>query len=435
MREDRFRKDLSITGLLKICRNVFDGIPNTKKRRSISLSECLMSGLALFGMKIPSLLQFDNGRNDEIIKHNLQTLYGIIKAPCDTYFRERLDDVGPKHIKILFKKLMAKVQRGNELEIFKFIDDSYLISIDGTGFFESNSIHCDQCCKKHHRNGKVSYYHQMLGAVMVHPDVKCVLPLAPEMILKQDGVKKNDCERNAAKRLLHDIRREHPHMKLTIIEDGLASNAPHISVLRELDMNFILGAKKGDHAFLFDWVDNSDAIEYEQKGKDGKHYRFRFINKVPLNDANFNCEVNFLECWETNANGRVQHFSWVTDFFLTCKNVYDIMRGGRSRWKIENETFNTLKNQGYHFEHNFGHGEKHLSSVMANLMLLAFFIDQIQALVCNMFQRALVAAKSKKGFWIKIHAMFTQLHIKSWEDIYLAFIYGKISPTLIPNTR
>ncbi|MDQ6962957.1 MAG: hypothetical protein Q9M28_10620 [Mariprofundaceae bacterium] len=97
---------------------------------------------------------------------------------------------------------------------------------------------------KKHRNGSTTDYHQMLGAVLIHPDSRCVLPFAPEAILKQDGIKKNDCERNAARRLLHDLRREHPHMKLTIIEDGLASNAPHIKTLKELNMNFILGAKK-----------------------------------------------------------------------------------------------------------------------------------------------------------------------------------------------
>ena len=57
------------------------------------------------------------------------------------------------------------------------------------------------------------------------------------------------------------------------------------------------------------------------------------------------------------------------------QNVAAIMRAGRASWKVENETFNTLKNQGYHFEHNFGHGEKHLATVFANLMMLAFLID------------------------------------------------------------
>ena len=86
----------------------------------------------------------------------------------------------------------------------------YLLSLDGTGYFSSKKIHCAQCAEKHHHDGTITYYHQMLGAVLVHPDHKEVFPLAPEPILKQDGAKKNDCERNAAKRLLEDLRRVHP---------------------------------------------------------------------------------------------------------------------------------------------------------------------------------------------------------------------------------
>jgi len=434
MKRIKFRKDLSIDGLLKICRRNFDALPDTKKSRSkITLSECLMSGMAVFGLKFPSLLQFDNGMNDEVIRHNLTTLYGIKQAPCDTYFREVLDDVEPKLLNKSFKSIISAVQRGKELEPFRFIDGSYILSIDGTGYFFSDRIHCDRCCEKKHRDGSVSYYHQMLGAVLVHPDQRCVLPLVPEAILKSDGDKKNDCERNAAKRLLHNLRRDHPHMKLTVVEDGLSSNAPHIRLLRELNMNFILGAKKGDHKFLFKWMDENEITWHEQTDEKGNHYRFRFTNKVPLNQTNLDCEVNFLECWETNKKGKVQHFSWVTDFTLTCTNLYEIMRGGRVRWKIENETFNTLKNQGYHFEHNFGHGKKHLSSVMAHLMLLSFLIDQVQALACEMFQQAMISSRGKKRFWIRVFSVFTETYVKSWEDIYRSFIYGRTT-RLTPNT-
>ena len=189
----KMKKNLSIDGLLKACRKSFDLLPDSKVSRSeITLSECLMSGLAIFGLKFPSLLQFDHGMDDEITKHNLTTLYGIQKAPCDTYLRERLDEVTPESIRKPFKSILAAVQRGKMLERFKFIDDSYLLSIDGTGYFYSDKVHCDQCCEKHHRDGSVSYYHQMLGAVLVHPDESCVLPLAPEPILRQDGKKKGN---------------------------------------------------------------------------------------------------------------------------------------------------------------------------------------------------------------------------------------------------
>jgi len=96
---------------------------------------------------------------------------------------------------------------------------------------------------------------------------------------------------------------------------------------------------------------------------------------MPLNASRVDVRVNFIEYWEIGPD-QVQHFSWVTDLRVSTRNVYKLMRGGRARWKIENETFNTLKNQGYNFEHNYGHGEQHLSVVFAMLMMLAFLVDQ-----------------------------------------------------------
>jgi len=251
-----------------------------------------------------------------------------------------------------------------------------------------------------------------------------VIPLAPEPILKSDGTKKNDCERNAAKRLLQHIRREHPHLKFIIVEDGLSSNGPHIRLLKALNMRFILGIKPKDHTFLFDWVNHSECIEYEQTDSDGTKHRYRFINGIPLNDANFDLAVNFLEYWEIKPDGKEQHFSWVTDIKLSVNNVKQVMKGGRARWKIENETFNTLKNQGYHFEHNFGHGNKNLCTVFAFLMMLAFLIDQVQQLCCCLFQNALRARKRKKYLWEALRNIFIIFIFKRWEDLYLTLIHG-----------
>ena len=152
--------------------------------------------------------------------------------------------------------------------------------------------------------------------------------------------------------------------------------------------------------------------------KVGVHHRFRYLNQVPLNDTHFELEVNFLEYWETRPSGKVQHFSWVTDTLITQENVMELMRGGRARWRIENETFNTLKNQGYHFEHNFGHGHHHLATVFAYLMMLSFLIDQIQQRCCKLFGQALEAKGSKKNLWEKLRAAFCVFDIPSWEALY-----------------
>ncbi|OGO33450.1 MAG: hypothetical protein A2Z03_10840 [Chloroflexi bacterium RBG_16_56_8] len=138
-------------------------------------------------------------------------------------------------------------------------------------------------------------------------------------------------------------------------EGAGAGIAPHIREIRKHGYHFILGVKPGDHAHLFEQValarQAGRTTEYEVRQGKTRH-RFSFVNGVPLNQSNPDLLVHFVEYWEIRPD-HTPHFSWVTDFTVTPLNVMTIRRGGRARWKVENETFNTLKNQGYHFEHNY----------------------------------------------------------------------------------
>lgn len=385
------RKFLSADGLHETTRRCFVREGFTDSRQvSYSTVDCLMSGLAVFGFKFPSLLKFDDAKQDEaMIRRNLRTLYGVKKAPSDTQLRERLDVLTPAQLRRPFKKIFSHLQRGKVLEQYQYLDGHYIVSIDGTGQYSSKTVHCENCCeKKSRKTGEISYYHQMLGAVLVHPNKKEVIPLAPEPIVKGDGQNKNDCERNASKRLLKDFRREHPHLKVLIVEDALASNYPHLSLLDSLNMAYVIGVKPGDHKYLFEWIDNLQANTHEYIDENGVKHVFNYYHDVPLNDANYDYRVNVIEYQEYKPNKKPQKFSWVTRVNVTDENVYQLMRAGRARWKIENETFNTLKNQGYHFEHNYGHGNQNLCSVMTMLMMMGFLIDQVQQLCCKSYQRA-----------------------------------------------
>jgi len=422
------RKHLSADGLHKaVWLNSYkEQLPECSKS-NISWQDCIMSGLAIFGLKFPSLLQFEEKKGDAVIRRNLRNLYRVKEAPSDTCLRERLDMLSPKNFRRSFKTIFTFLQRGKVLEKYLYLDKYYLISIDGTGQYSSDRVHCKNCCEKHHRSGEVTYYHQMLGASIVHPDERVVIPLAPEPIVKEDGTNKNDCERNASKRLLNDLRREHPHLKAIIVEDALASNYPHLKLLDDLKLEYIIGVKKGDHDFLFDWIKHAKAKEIVIN-REGVKHSFRYVNGVPLNDKHFDYKVNVLEYWEEKANGKKQYFSWVTSFEITDENVFEIMRAGRARWKIENATFNTLKNQGYNFEHNYGHGKNNLCSVMTMLMLLAFLIDQVQMLCCDLYKRV----KKKLGPWYavfeKIRSMFCIIVWDNWEEFYELLLEPETHP-------
>jgi hypothetical protein len=425
------RKYLSADALFRLVHSGFAGLPDHRlDETEISLTDALMSAFAMFSLKAPSLLAFDKERAEG----NLHTIYGIERVPCDTRMREILDPVFPKVLRPVFKSVFRQLQRGKTLEPMVFLDGHYLLALDGTGYFSSQTIHCTSCLQKVHRNGAITYFHQMLGAAIIHPDIRAVIPLMPEPIVKHDGTVKNDCERNAAKRFVVKLRQDHPHLKFIVTEDSLSSNAPHIETLHAYDLRYLLGVKEGDHAYLFQQVQAAEhagrVTSYERHDRAaGVVHRFRFVNDVPLNASNPAVRVNFLEYWERGAD-KVQHFSWVTDLRVSTRNVYHLMRGGRARWKIENETFNTLKNQGYNFEHNYGHGTQHLSVVFATLMMLAFLVDQAQQLCCALFQAVWAKLGSKRLLWERMRALFYDYAFASMRQLFEALWYGfkKSSP-------
>jgi hypothetical protein len=427
------RKHLSADALFHLIRSGFATIPDPRcDDVDISLTDALMSAFAMFSLKAPSLLAFDKERAEG----NLHTIYGIQRVPCDTHMREILDPVSPKGLRPVFKSVFRQLQRGKALEEMVFLDGHYLLALDGTGYFSSQTIHCASCLQRVHRSGSITYTHQMLGAAIIHPDKRTVIPLMPEPIVKHDGTDKNDCERNAAKRFVAKLRQDHPHLKFIVTEDSLSSNAPHIETLQDHGLHYILGVKEGDHAYLFQQVEAAEhagrVTYYERHDRAvGVVHRFRFVNDVPLNASNADVRVHFIEYWEIGAD-KVQHFSWVTDMRVHKRNVFHLMRGGRARWKIENETFNTLKNQGYNFEHNYGHGEQNLSVVFAMVMMLAFLVDQTQQLCCALFRAVWTKLGSKRLLWERMRALFYDYALESMRQLLATLFYGlkKLQPLL-----
>src|SRR5712691_13084986 len=425
------RQHLSADALFDVVRSDFAQLPDPRYADvAIALTDTLMSALAMFSLKAPSRLAFDKERAEG----NVHTIYGIARVPCDTHRREILDPVSPKWLRPVCTSVFRQLQRGKALEAMTFLDGHSLLALDGTGYFSSTTIHCASCLHKVHRNGAITYFHQILGAAIIHPDMREVIPLMPEPIVKHDGTDKNDCERNATKRFVAKLRQEHPHHQFIVTEDSLSSNVPHIATLQAYGLHYILGIKEGDHAYLFRHVqaaEHAGRVTYYERHDRATHvvHRFRFINDVPLNASNPDVRVNFIEYWEIHGD-TVQHFSWVTDLRVSTRNVFHLMRGGRARWKIENETFNTLKNQGYNFEHNYGHGEQNLSVVFALLMMLAFLVDQAQQLCCALFQAVWAKLGSKRLLWERMRALFYDYALESMRQLLEALFYGlkKLQP-------
>ena len=431
----RFRKTLSIPALLGRVRTCFEAIPEHRKRRvDYPLPDALMAAVAMFSLKDGTLYAFDELLDDPVRQHNLRQLYGIQQAPCDTQMRSILDEVDPYGLRPAYVGIHQELQKQGILEGYRFLG-KYLISFDGTGLYSSSQVSCPECCCKQHRNGENRYYHQLLGAVMVHPDQSVVLPLFPEAITRQDGVEKNDCEHHASQRLLPAVRKAFPRLDMIVLQDALACNGPHIRNLKAQHFSFIITSKPRSNSLLLNTVlsglEEGKTSEFEITNSQGVLCGYRFRNNVPLNHEHADLKVNFIDYWEESPTGKPFLYACVTDLPVTADNVAAIVRAGRSRWKIENETFNTLKNQGYNLEHNYGHGKKHLSTVFATLMMLTFLIDQVQERCCRYFQEARRSYRAKVRLWERIRAHFALSLIDSWESLYAAIIW-RTDPSTTP---
>ena len=270
-------------------------------------------------------------------------------------------------------------------------------------------MHGASCLHKVPRNGSVTYAPHRWGAAIIHPDGRAVIPLRPEAIGQHDGTDTNEGARHAAKRFRIKRRQDHPHLKFIVTADSLSAHAPHLETLDNHALHDILGVQEGDHAFLFQQVqaaEHAGRVTYSERPDRaaGLVPRLRFVNDVPRKASNVEVRVNLIEYWEMSQD-KVQHCRWVTDLRVSRRHVFDLMRGGRARWKIDNETCNTLKNQGDNFEHHDGHGTQNLSVVFATVMLLAFLVDQTQQLCGAWLQAVWAKLGSKRLLWERMRAL------------------------------
>ncbi|MBX7232669.1 MAG: transposase [Bdellovibrionales bacterium] len=435
--------------LYRSCHDQFKNLPDFRNPNlvEIPIEDFFMSGLAIFALKIPSLLQFDEEMRRKQVMTNLPNLFYISRPPSDTRMREVIDEYPNEIFRPIYRSLFERAQRAKVLKDFSVWNDTYCLSVDASGCFSSDHVHCKNCLvKKHKDSDKKSFHHQILAGAIVHPEKSQVIPVCPVAIQKQDGMTKNDCEQNAMKRFLVQFREDHPKLKVVLLTDALHSTLPCVELIQKLDMDFILSVKPGSHEKLFEGLDKfestSQVYHFEDEEEIGdkvkkkiiRHYRY--FNGVLLNHQSTKTAVNFLEYWETtqwvDQWGEMQetkkHFSWVTNYSLYESTARNIVKAGRARWKIENETFNTLKNQGYEFEHNFGHGYKNLSSNFAHLMMLAFLVDQLQELKCKVFQTALAKVFGKRSrLWQKLKSIYE--HIPIIFSDWIEFLNFFIDPT------
>lgn len=422
----RRKKQSRFAYLLSEIQAVFARVADRRRSNaSISMVDVLSSAFAMFSLKSPSLLSFEKRSQAE--EGNLQRLYNIGKICSDTQMREVLDRVSAESLQIGFQRLYTVLQDCRIVEEYRYWKGKLIVSVDGVEHFSSKKVHCSHCLQKQHKDGQITYSHQMLSAVLVHPDKAEVFPLRCEPIINTDGYAKNDCERNAAKRLLEGLGQSYAQEKFLLVADALYANGPFIEQLQDDSHSFIVGIKPDGNKSLFSQFaarqERGQAGEYSYSEKGIKHH-FHWANNLPLNSSQAHLRINTLHYEQVDKKGNITTFSWITDVELRQNNVVNVVRAARARWKIEpgrraNETFNTLKNQGYHFEHNYGHGHNQLCTVLAYLMMLAFAVDQVRQYACEYFRTLWQGLGTKAKLWQAIRAAFTMIEFQTMKQLFV----------------
>jgi hypothetical protein len=387
-----------------------------------SMHDACLSTLAMMYFQDASMLEFQRRLQEQTQMNNLQTLFQVETIPKDNQLRGIIDVIPSQKLFPIFNDFFRLLQRGNQLQPFQFLDEGYLLPIDGTQYFSSETINCSSCLTKGYKNGTINYSHKVLGASIVHPEKKQVVPLAPEPIKNSDGSKKQDCEINAGKRFLNRIRKEHPKLEIVITADDLYSRQPFIEALNQNRMSYILIAKPTSHKVLFDQIIEKEDLDQVQllewQDNKGAIHRYEWINDIRLNGNKSAPLVNFFEYSTIRDGDKITYTnSWVTDIRVSDDNVVKLVKAGRAKWKIENENFNTLKNLGYHAEHNFGHGKKNLSFNFFLFTLLAFFMHQIIELRDPLYQIARAKFSARKEFWNQLRCTIRIIIFENWESL------------------
>lgn len=418
----------SFATLVKKTRQRFAVLTDVRKgkNRSYSMEDFAISAFSVFFTQSPSFLAYQKTMQQNKGRSNAQTLFQIKDIPCDNQIRDCLDPVAPEEIFPLYDEVLEALREQGIVETYRGLGGTIAIALDGTWYHSSEKIHCSNCSCIEHSSGKKTYYHSAITPVLVAPANPRAIALRPEFIVPQDGHEKQDCEIAAAKRWLEKNSARYAPLQVTLLGDDIYAHQPMCRRALLYGFHFLFVCKPESHTALYNWVNllqpASGLSVLQQRVKNARghweHHTYRFANEVPLAEGEDALKVNWCEVTVTNSKGEVlYHNAFVTDWTITQKNVQSIVATARARWKIENENNNVLKTKGYHLEHNFGHGQKHLSSLLAAMNILAFLYHTFLDFSDEKYRLIRATLPTRQTFFDDLRALTRYLLFADWDAL------------------
>ena len=420
--------------LLSLLMGCVESFPDrrTGKNMQFSLQDVTRGAFGVFFCQSPSFLAFQELMQQQQGKNNASTLFGVQQIPSDNHIRALLDPVDPALLDPVYEKCFDLMQQHELIQPMRSFANSLLVALDGTGYFQSESIHCPSCMVSNHRDGRVTYAHSVLLPAVVSPEQSHVLSLQPEFLSPQDGHDRQDCEFRAAQRWIDRHGARLSPLGVTLLGDDLYSRTPIVAAAEKQELDFIFVAKPVTHKHLFEEIEGLDKLggvhslqRSAWTGRNHRHYHYRWLNDVSLNAEKNSPVVSWVELKILDDKGKVTfQNSWVTSHLISEQTVVELVKAGRCRWKIENENFNTLKTKGYHFEHNFGHGQQYLSQTLLSLNVIAFLFHTLLELMDSRCALLRATLPRRDTFFQHVATLTQYLCFDSWVAMMVFMLKG-----------
>lgn len=394
------KTDRGIVDVMMLIRHFFKELPQWLNEmadpRNPSYITYSQSDLVLMGIlknmcAVKSMRSMEETFNEQPCIDTLRFLsgdQGLMEMPhADTlnYYLERLS---PACLADVRKRMVKSLIRKKSFYRSKLLGKYWRIIIDGTGLFYFREKHCENCLVTtitREEEGKEvkqkRYYHKVLEAKLVlAPGI--IISLDTEFIENEnEDVSKNDCELNAAKRLLERLSRNYPRLPICLQGDALYAVEPIMKLCREHGWKYILTQKATRQKVLaesYEWIARGGGAE-RVEGIGKEKGMGEYVNHVE-ETAGKKEEANMYRYrYETDESGKkeIHEFQWITNLEVTKKNLEEMIEAGRGRWKIENEGFNNQKNGIYEIEH--------LNSRNSNAMKNHYLITQIADIIMQIY--------------------------------------------------
>lgn len=403
--------------------------PNTR----YSVKDAALGAFGIFYTQSPSFLEYQHHLQQTKGQNNACTLLGVEQIPCNNQVRNLLDPLLPSYLDGVYLEVFEGLAQQGLLAKFRVLGNQLLLALDGTYYFSSDAIHCQNCLRRPSSKGRTLYYHSAITPVIVCPGRSEVIALPPEFIMPQDGHDKQDCERMAGKRWIDTHAKQVAPYGVTFLGDDLYSNQPLCALALHKGFNYIFVCKPDSHTTLYKrlafWQETGAIQDVERRRFNGRFpevIMVRYLNDVLLKGGKDALSVNWLALTVVHAKTGEQLYynSFITNHRLSADNVVEVAQAGRGRWKIENENNNVLKTKGYHIEHSFGHGQKYLAAFMLSLNLLAFLFHTVLEWCDDQYALLRHVLVRRQTFFDDIRALTRYMVFESWDHLMAFMISG-----------